>query len=59
MKVRELIEELQKFDGEIPVYDWDNDLITYVILRPKEVKNFDECQRMEFDVEFPERIEIG
>lgn len=59
MKIKELIEELKKFDENLPVYDWDNDEITYIKLKPNEILNFDDCQRKEFDFEFPERIEIG
>jgi len=59
MIVKKLIEELQKFDENLPVFDWDNEEITYVKLRPKEILNFDDYQREPFDVEFPERVEIG
>ena len=59
MKVKELIEELKKFDENLPAYDWDNDEITYVKLKPNEILNFDDYQRKGFDIEYPERVEIG
>ena len=59
MTIKELIEELKKFDENIPVYDWDNGEIIYVKLRQKEILNFDDYQRKQYNIEFPERIEIG
>jgi hypothetical protein len=59
MTIKELIEELKKFDENLPAYDWDNEEISYIMLRPKQILNFSDLQAKDYNVEFPERIEIG
>lgn len=59
MKVYELIEQLKKWPGNMPVYDWEDTEMTYVKYRQAEDFTINDPHGNTERIVFPERIEIG